>query len=174
MRKKRDKNRKKFFPSISDPHTPVPPRFNERVSPAPIRTGETIVLSCISQGIPPPMYLWFRESVTGTAMIFNSERIYARAGVLVLQSARAEDAGRYVCHANNTAGSEMVELEVSIISSLSIHLVPQQVSFRYFNLRERIFAPLHEPSKRSTFHTFIYHIACISLIFHPFEFNNMS
>ncbi|XP_026302210.1 Down syndrome cell adhesion molecule-like protein Dscam2 isoform X11 [Apis mellifera] len=111
-----------------NPHTPVPPRFNERVSPAPIRTGETIVLSCISQGIPPPMYLWFRESVTGTAMIFNSERIYARAGVLVLQSARAEDAGRYVCHANNTAGSEMVELEVSIISSLSIHLVPQQVT----------------------------------------------
>lgn len=80
------------------------------------------------------MYLWFRESVTGTAMIFNSERIYARAGVLVLQSARPEDAGRYVCHANNTAGSEMVELEVSIISSLSIHLVPQQVSFRYFPL----------------------------------------
>ncbi|XP_026302203.1 Down syndrome cell adhesion molecule-like protein Dscam2 isoform X4 [Apis mellifera] len=113
---------------VTDPHTPVPPRFNERVSPAPIRTGETIVLSCISQGIPPPMYLWFRESVTGTAMIFNSERIYARAGVLVLQSARAEDAGRYVCHANNTAGSEMVELEVSIISSLSIHLVPQQVT----------------------------------------------
>ncbi|XP_017890990.1 Down syndrome cell adhesion molecule-like protein Dscam2 isoform X2 [Ceratina calcarata] len=113
---------------VTDPHSPVPPRFNERVSPAPIRTGETIVLSCISQGIPPPMYLWFRESVTGTAMIFNSERIYARAGVLVLQSARPEDAGRYVCHANNTAGSEMVELEVSIISSLSIHLVPQQVT----------------------------------------------
>ncbi|CAK9819274.1 Cell adhesion molecule Dscam2 [Anthophora plagiata] len=113
---------------VTDPHRSVPPRFNERVSPAPIRTGETIVLSCISQGFPPPMYLWFRESVTGTAMIFNSERIYARAGVLVLQSARAEDAGRYVCHANNTAGSEMVELEVSIISSLSIHLVPQQVT----------------------------------------------
>lgn len=85
------------------------------------------------------MYLWFRESVTGTAMIFNSERIYARAGALVLQSARAEDAGRYVCHANNTAGSEMVELEVSIISSLSIHLVPQQVSFRYSRL---IFVPV--------------------------------
>ncbi|XP_050583479.1 cell adhesion molecule Dscam2-like isoform X5 [Bombus affinis] len=118
-----------IFPTPkSDPHTPVPPRFNERMSPAPIRTGETIVLSCVSQGIPPPMYLWFRESVTGTAMIFNSERIYARAGALVLQSARAEDAGRYVCHANNTAGSEMVELEVSIISSLSIHLVPQQVT----------------------------------------------
>ena len=88
------------------------------------------------------MYLWFRESVTGTAMIFNSERIYTRAGVLVLQSARAEDAGRYVCHANNTAGSEMVELEVSIISSLSIHLVPQQVSFQYFRL---IFVPVSIP-----------------------------
>ncbi|KZC07456.1 Down syndrome cell adhesion molecule-like protein Dscam2 [Dufourea novaeangliae] len=112
---------------------PASPRFNERVSPAPIRTGETIVLSCISQGLPPPMYLWFRESVSGTAMIFNSERIHARAGVLVLQSARAEDAGRYVCHANNTAGSERVELEVSIISSLSIHLAPQQTDKTTFD-----------------------------------------
>lgn len=140
------------------------------MSPAPIRTGETIVLSCISQGIPPPMYLWFRESVTGTAMIFNSERIYARAGVLVLQSARAEDAGRYVCHANNTAGSEMVELEVSIISSLSIHLVPQQVSFRYFNLRTHLFAPLHRTYARRL--TLLFDIARISLIFYPFQLDN--
>ncbi|XP_066598053.1 cell adhesion molecule Dscam2-like isoform X1 [Prorops nasuta] len=113
---------------VTDHRNPVPPRFNERVSPAPVRTGETIVLSCISQGIPPPMYLWFRESVSGTAMITNTERVHAKAGVLILQSARAEDAGRYVCHANNTAGSERVELEVSIISSLSIHLAPQQVT----------------------------------------------
>ncbi|XP_076675907.1 cell adhesion molecule Dscam2 isoform X2 [Andrena cerasifolii] len=113
---------------LTEHRSPVSPRFNERMSPAPIRTGENIVLSCISPGIPPPMYLWFRESVSGTAMIFNSERIHARAGVLVLESARSEDAGRYVCHANNTAGSERVELEVSIISSLSIHLAPQQVT----------------------------------------------
>ncbi|KAK0086036.1 hypothetical protein PV325_004017 [Microctonus aethiopoides] len=98
------------------------------MSPTPIRTGETIVLSCISQGNPPPMYLWFRESVTGTDAIVNSERIHARAGVLIIQSARTEDAGRYVCHVNNTAGSERVELEVTIINSLSIHLAPQQVT----------------------------------------------
>lgn len=160
---------KQVFPSVSDPHTPVPPRFNERVSPAPIRTGETIVLSCISQGIPPPMYLWFRESVTGTAMIFNSERIYARAGVLVLQSARAEDAGRYVCHANNTAGSEMVELEVSIISSLSIHLVPQQVSFRYFNLRIDRFLLCTSPEPYVRRLTLLFDIACIYRLFLPFR-----
>lgn len=74
------------------------------------------------------MYLWFRESVAGTDAIVNSERVHARAGVLIIQSARIEDAGRYVCHVNNTAGSERVELEVSIISVLSIHLVPQQVT----------------------------------------------
>ncbi|KAK2587184.1 hypothetical protein KPH14_002930 [Odynerus spinipes] len=113
---------------VTEHRNPVPPRFNERVGPAPIRSGETIVLSCISQGIPPPTYLWFRESVSGTAMISNSERIHARAGVLILQAARPEDAGRYVCHANNTAGSERVELEVSIVSSISIHLTPQQVT----------------------------------------------
>lgn len=116
-----------FLSFFTDHRNPTPPRFNERVNPGPIRTGETIVLSCISQGIPPPTYLWFRESVSGTTIVFNSERIHARDGVLVLQSARVEDAGRYVCHANNTAGSERVELEVTIISSLSIHLAPQQV-----------------------------------------------
>ncbi|XP_012280177.1 Down syndrome cell adhesion molecule-like protein Dscam2 [Orussus abietinus] len=113
---------------VTEQRNPVPPRFNERVNPAPIRTGDTIVLSCISQGIPPPMYLWFRELVSGTDMIGNSERIHARAGILVLQNARLEDAGRYVCHANNTAGSERVELEVSIISSLSIQLTPPQAT----------------------------------------------
>lgn len=113
---------------ITEHRNPEPPRINERVNPTPIRTGETIVLSCISQGNPPPMYLWFRESVTGTDAIINSERIHSRAGVLIIQSARNEDAGRYVCHVNNTAGSERVELEVTIISTLSIHLAPQQVS----------------------------------------------
>ncbi|XP_050450848.1 cell adhesion molecule Dscam2-like isoform X3 [Cataglyphis hispanica] len=113
---------------VTEHRNSSPPRFNERMNPAPIRTGETIVLLCISQGNPPPTYLWFRESVSGTTMVFNSERIHARAGVLVLQPARVEDAGRYVCHANNTAGSERVVLEVTIVSSLSIHLAPQQVT----------------------------------------------
>lgn len=61
-------------------------------------------------------------------MIISSERVHARAGVLVVQQARLDDAGRYVCHANNSAGSERVELEVSIISTLSIRLAPVQVS----------------------------------------------
>ncbi|XP_044016307.1 Down syndrome cell adhesion molecule-like protein Dscam2 isoform X2 [Aphidius gifuensis] len=113
---------------VTEHRNPEPPRINERVNPAPIRTGETIVLSCISQGNPPPMYQWFRESITGTDVIINSERIHSRAGVLVIQSARNEDSGRYVCHVNNTAGSERIELEVTIISSLSIHLSPQQVT----------------------------------------------
>ncbi|XP_046745786.1 Down syndrome cell adhesion molecule-like protein Dscam2 isoform X2 [Diprion similis] len=113
---------------VTEHRNPVPPRFNERVSPAPVRTGETAVLSCISQGIPPPNYLWFREKGNGAEAVGNSERVHARAGVLVLQSARTEDAGRYVCHANNTAGSERVELEVFVISSLSVHLTPQQIT----------------------------------------------
>lgn len=138
-----------FLLSVSEHRNPSPPRFNERVNPAAIRTGETIVLSCISQGIPPPTYLWFRESVSGTTMVFNSERIHARAGVLVLQSARVEDAGRYVCHANNTAGSERVELEVSIISSLSIHLAPQQVRIPLFFFFFPIETLLERISRRS-------------------------
>lgn len=121
-------NEKFFFFFVSEHRNSVPPRFNERVSPAPVRTGETAVLSCISQGIPPPTYLWFREKGNGAEVVGNSERVHGRAGVLILQSARTEDAGRYVCHANNTAGSERVELEIFVVSSLSVHLTPQQVS----------------------------------------------
>lgn len=105
------------------------------MNPSPVREGETIVLSCISQGgNPPPMYSWYRESIGGTDAIVNSERTHARGGVLIIQSARIEDAGRYVCHVNNTAGSERVELEVSIINSISIHLTPQQVSFIHIHI----------------------------------------
>uniref|UniRef100_A0ABD2XLN9 Down syndrome cell adhesion molecule-like protein Dscam2 n=1 Tax=Trichogramma kaykai TaxID=54128 RepID=A0ABD2XLN9_9HYME len=116
---------------VTEHRNAVPPRFNERLIPAPVKTGETIVLSCISQGIPPPTYLWFRESgssLMGPEMMVNSERVHARAGVLVVQQARPDDAGRYVCHANNTAGSERVELEVFVISGLSIRIAPQQVT----------------------------------------------
>ncbi|XP_044591619.1 Down syndrome cell adhesion molecule-like protein Dscam2 isoform X3 [Cotesia glomerata] len=114
---------------VTEHRNPEPPRINERMNPSPVREGETIVLSCISQGgNPPPMYSWYRESIGGTDAIVNSERAHARGGVLIIQSARVEDAGRYVCHVNNTAGSERVELEVSIINSISIHLTPQQVT----------------------------------------------
>ncbi|XP_015600048.1 Down syndrome cell adhesion molecule-like protein Dscam2 isoform X2 [Cephus cinctus] len=113
---------------LTELRNPVPPRSSERVNLVSIRTGETIVLSCISPGIPPPMYLWFRESGSRTEMIHNTERSHARSGVLILQSARIEDSGLYVCHANNTAGSERVELKVSVISSLSIHLAPLQTT----------------------------------------------
>ncbi|KAG8038992.1 hypothetical protein G9C98_003299 [Cotesia typhae] len=114
---------------VTEHRNPEPPRINERMNPSPVREGETIVLSCISQGgNPPPMYSWYRESIGGTDAIVNSERTHARGGVLIIQSARVEDAGRYVCHVNNTAGSERVELEVSIINSISIHLTPQQVT----------------------------------------------
>lgn len=110
----------------------VPPRFNERMNPPPTKIGDTIVLSCISQGIPPPQYLWFRESMGSSnvpEMLLNSERVRTKSGILIIQQARPEDAGRYVCHANNTAGSERVELEVTIISGISIRLQPQQVKF---------------------------------------------
>lgn len=126
----------------------MPPGFNERINPAPVREGEVIVLSCIAQGIPPPMYLWYRDSVSRANPIVNSERIHARAGVLILQSARIEDSGSYVCVANNSAGSDTIEFEVSIIKSLSILVAPQQVGIELFS--------------------FSFHILYFNFIYRPF------
>lgn len=54
--------------------------------------------------------------------------MHGRAGVLVITGVTAADAGRYVCLANNTAGSERVELELAVVGSLSAHLTPQQLT----------------------------------------------
>lgn len=51
--------------------------------------------------------------------------------MLVLESAHASDAGRYVCVANNSAGSERVEHELHVLhvlQPLSVHVAPPVVT----------------------------------------------
>lgn len=96
---------------------------------SPVREGEVAVLSCVSQGYPPPNYFWYKSSSTGhMEPLMPSEKIHMRDGVLIIQNAQVNDSGRYVCIANNTAGSERVELQLTILVPLLVHLAPQHVS----------------------------------------------
>ncbi|XP_068082192.1 cell adhesion molecule Dscam2 [Anabrus simplex] len=106
----------------------MPPRFNDRVAIGPVREGETAVLSCVSQGYPPPTYWWQRETGSALEVVLPTERFHMRDGILVLQNAHTSDAGRYLCHANNSAGSERVELELAVVGSLAVHVSPQQLT----------------------------------------------
>ncbi|KAG8238283.1 hypothetical protein J437_LFUL018191, partial [Ladona fulva] len=102
----------------------VPPRFTDRVNIGPVKEGDTAVLSCVSQG-------WFKESRghRGAAEpLLPSERVHIRDGVVVIRSAMASDAGRYACIANNSAGSERVEVELSVAVPLSVSLHPPSLT----------------------------------------------
>ncbi|KAK6620095.1 hypothetical protein RUM44_006495 [Polyplax serrata] len=108
----------------------VPPRYHERVSPAPVREGETAVLTCTSQGYPPPQYTWFKVHPTNGHLepVATTEKKHIREGVLIMQNAGLSDSGRYVCVANNSLGSERVELQLTVLVPISVHLTPQRVT----------------------------------------------
>lgn len=123
---------KPFF--VSENKGAVPPRYHERVSLFPVREGDMAVLSCVSQGYPPPMYWWYK----GSEPLSVTEKTHMREGILILQNIHVNDSGRFVCIVNNTAGSERVELQLTVLSPLSVHIAPQHVS-PIMNLRQTVF-----------------------------------
>ncbi|XP_071439149.1 cell adhesion molecule Dscam2-like [Hetaerina americana] len=109
----------------------VAPRFTDRVHVNPVKEGDTAVLSCVSQGYPPPKYWWFREARGHRGAVeplSPSERVHIRDGVVVVRSTSAADAGKYGCLANNSAGSERVEVELSVAVPLSVSLHPPSLT----------------------------------------------
>lgn len=108
----------------------MPPRYHERISPSPVREGETAVLSCTSQGYPTPNYIWYKTNYeTGghLELLTMSEKKYIREGVLIIQNVGLNDNGRYVCIANNSMGSERIELQLTVLIPITIHMMPQRV-----------------------------------------------
>lgn len=57
----------------------------------------------------------------------NSKRIFALdSGTLSLNDIKRTDAGVYICVATNTEGSESLEIQLSVIEPLTVHIVPAQ------------------------------------------------
>ncbi|GLG93648.1 uncharacterized protein GBIM_01000 [Gryllus bimaculatus] len=135
---------------VAEHHGLVPPRFSDRVASGPVREGETAVLSCVSQGHPPPNYCaigWQQRPPDGPAArawarawaaaalataagaaprgpwarVPQRARCNMRHGVLVVRTRQLRDAGRYVSR-QHTGGSERVELELAVWRSLAVHV----------------------------------------------------
>ena len=60
-----------------------------------ISEGDTVSLCCSASGNPAPEVLWYRD---------GSGEIVSRQEELSLTEIRREQAGQYVCQANNSAG----------------------------------------------------------------------
>ncbi|XP_072174592.1 basement membrane-specific heparan sulfate proteoglycan core protein-like [Diadema setosum] len=104
-------------------------------SPAEFRVGETAVLECVATGEPMPSVQW---------MVMNGEQVYEAirhadsptadetSAMHHIQSISMNDAGSYMCRAENTAGAVEEELIVRVVGDnqpqpLTIQVSPTQL-----------------------------------------------
>ena len=85
--------------------------------------GDTVLLTCVAHGDLPLSISWSRE---GTVLMNDSQRItiykeeIEEGGITFLQSilqicsARADDAGAYSCIAENNAGDDTSNFELTV------------------------------------------------------------
>ncbi|XP_062920094.1 hemicentin-1 isoform X2 [Mobula hypostoma] len=82
-----------------------------------VRTGNTAILECESNAVPPPIITWFKNS---RPVIESSNiRTLANGQSLEITNAEVSDTGQYVCKATNIAG------QVNKNFHLNVHVPPR-------------------------------------------------
>lgn len=69
-----------------------------------VNQGDTILLTCNANGIPPPTYTWTKGNNSWSGSQLN------------IASALYSDTGEYNCQAFNSAGSLNIKASVKVIS----------------------------------------------------------
>ena len=73
----------------------------------------------------PVFFRWFRQEHHQLhALPEMDDRIYRVGECLIVQHAEDDDAGRWVCVANNTAGVERVDVTLHVTSPLNVVIQP--------------------------------------------------
>ncbi|EYB87861.1 hypothetical protein Y032_0256g374 [Ancylostoma ceylanicum] len=96
------------------------PTFTKELTSTEVKISETTTLSVTVQGTPAPEVIWKKDGqpvdIDDTHIISKkeSEQSYS----ITIQSARAEDAGRYTCEAKNVAGSTECSANVAVIKTM--------------------------------------------------------
>lgn len=86
------------------------------------RTHQTITLST-SQQIHQPYQIKHNNHNNSNQL----KRIFVLpSGTLSLSDIKRSDAGVYICVASNTEGSETLEIQLSVIESLTVQILPAQ------------------------------------------------
>uniref|UniRef100_A0A452GNZ3 Basement membrane-specific heparan sulfate proteoglycan core protein n=1 Tax=Gopherus agassizii TaxID=38772 RepID=A0A452GNZ3_9SAUR len=81
--------------------------------PVTVKAGKSISLDCLGMGDPRPLVRWSR---LGTRQKLEHQKLLPLESQAVLQilAAKPEDAGTYICMAQNSIGSAQVQVEVSV------------------------------------------------------------
>lgn len=111
---------------VNEPHGNVPPKIVDSVSTVEGQEGNLVVLPCVAQGFPTPVVQWYVRSVVGDLLLGAQNGAMKRAAHgLVFPKVQLSDSGTYVCRANNTVGSDQVEVTLSVTAPLRVEVKPR-------------------------------------------------
>ncbi|NXK97014.1 HMCN1 protein, partial [Formicarius rufipectus] len=78
-----------------------------------VQINASALLECAAQGVPAPRVAWRKEGAVFTGN--NTRYSVAEEGSLHIPSAQVADAGRYVCMATNSAGTERRRVDLQVL-----------------------------------------------------------
>ncbi|KAL5284148.1 hypothetical protein ACFFRR_006432 [Megaselia abdita] len=88
--------------------------------------GSDVHLPCNIQGNPFPIFTWYRVSDSGALYpIPSSQRIILSRTLLLIKNSDDRDSGKWICQASNQFGEQRVEIQLTINSHMSVHILPQ-------------------------------------------------
>uniref|UniRef100_A0A8C3GM35 Hemicentin 1 n=1 Tax=Cairina moschata TaxID=8855 RepID=A0A8C3GM35_CAIMO len=78
-----------------------------------VHINASAVLECIAEGVPTPRITWRKDGVVFTGN--NTRYSILEDGSLHIHSTHVTDAGRYMCMATNTAGTERKRIDLQVL-----------------------------------------------------------
>ncbi|KAM8933893.1 hemicentin-2 [Pelodytes ibericus] len=85
------------------------PRVTAVKSSLQVPIGEDAILECATDGLPPPLVMWYKGDQELTGPLSGPKK-----GSLRLTEVRAKDAGEYTCVASNEAGTSSDVIQVDV------------------------------------------------------------
>ncbi|XP_047475797.1 Down syndrome cell adhesion molecule-like protein Dscam2 isoform X2 [Penaeus chinensis] len=110
---------------VNEPRSSVPPRITDSRSSIRASVRDTVELPCAAQGYPIPQYKWHRVNRKEEVPVVQDGRIKQVGGSLLIRQVTAGDAGRYVCVASSSVGSERTHTTLEVWAPLTAHITPQ-------------------------------------------------
>lgn len=131
----------------------VPPIMTEKLIQITAKMDDVLIIPCVSYANPRPNYRYTNyidDNFQVLSYIFSlsfsnyrwhvrkknrdetidnnssNNRLTVQDGTMTINPVKNTDAGTYFCTATNAEGSETLEVQLSITSSLTVHIQPAQ------------------------------------------------
>ncbi|XP_015187903.1 PREDICTED: Down syndrome cell adhesion molecule-like protein Dscam2 isoform X4 [Polistes dominula] len=112
--------------TVIEPTGSMPPRLMQRSQIAiSAESGSDVHLTCSAQGSPPPQFTWYRDVNGQPIPVESFNRIQLWGDLMQIRRVDAQDAGRYICRANNQLGEQRAETHLSVTSKLNARIQPR-------------------------------------------------